>query len=157
MDRLFCKQGTMYLYRRKSIQRFHYRFIGHLHRFPDILSFHKLGRHAACSNCRAASKCLKLHIPDDLIFIDIQINPHDIAALRVSHCADSAGVLDFSYVSRMLKMIHNFLCIHNCNLQLFLIFPFRISIFYFCFFTKSSYNGDMLRRLLTISFKFSTT
>ena len=64
------------------------------------------GRHTgSCNRCTAA-KSLKLYITDNLIFVDIQINSHDISTFCVSYCTYSARILNFPYISRMLKVIH---------------------------------------------------
>ena len=57
----------------------------------------------------AAAKRLELHVADDLVLVDIQINPHDIAAFGVADGPCPAGVLDLSDIVRILEMIHYFL------------------------------------------------
>ena len=56
-------------------------------------------------------KGFKLYIPDDLVFVNIQINTHDVAALGISHRSYAAWILKLSYVSGMFKMIHYFFTI----------------------------------------------
>ena len=102
----------MYFHRREPVQRFHDRLVRHLHCLLDILSFDKLCRHTAGRHCRAAAEGFELYIADDLVLIDIEIDPHDVAALCIADRANTAGVFDFSHVSRMLEMIHYFFCIH---------------------------------------------
>ena len=56
--------------------------------------------------------------------IDIKKNPHDITAFCISHCTYATCVLYFSYITRMLKMIHYFFTIHYFFLlaSIFIIF-----------------------------------
>ena len=50
----------------------------------------------------------------DLVVIDIKVNSHDITAFCITYGTNSAGILDLSYVSRMLEMIHYFkMCIRD--------------------------------------------
>ena len=58
-------------------------------------------------------------ITDDLVLIDIKINSHDIAAFCISYGTNTTGILNLTYISWMLEMIHNFLCIHNFVIPLF--------------------------------------
>ena len=118
----------MYFYRRKSVQSFHNGFVCYFHCLLDILSFYQFCCHTAGCNSCAASKSLKLYIPDDLIFINIQINSHDISTFCISNCTYTAGILNFSYISRMLKMIHYLFCIHSNFLQSYLCY-YLCSIF----------------------------
>ena len=113
MDCFFSKQGTMYLYRWKSVQSFHNGFVRYLHCLLNCFSLYHFCCHTgSCNRCTAA-KSLKLYITDNLIFVDIQINSHDISTFCVSYCTYSARILNFPYISRMLKMIHYLFCIHS--------------------------------------------
>ena len=61
----------------------------------------------------------EVELRDYLIVIDIQINSHDIAAFCISYGTNTTGILNLTYISWMLEMIHNFLCIHNFVIPLF--------------------------------------
>ncbi len=76
-------------------------------------SLYHLCSHATGGNRGSAAKGFKFHITDNLIFINIQIDSHNIAALGITYGTHAAGVINFPYISWMLKMIHNFFCIHN--------------------------------------------
>ena len=103
----------MDLHGRKSVQRLTDCFVGHLHGLVDGFALDQLRCHAAGCNGGSAAEGLELHVPDDLVLVDIQVNAHDIAALGISHSAHAAGIFNFSYISGVLKMVHYFLCIHN--------------------------------------------
>ena len=125
MNCLFRKQRTVNLYRRKTVKGFHNSFICHLHCFFNIFSFYKFRCHTARSNRCAAAKCFKFYITDNLIFINVQINSHNISAFRISYCSNAAGIFNLSYISWMFKMIHYFFCIHNLSPVLsFILFLF---------------------------------
>ena len=49
----------------------------------------------------------------DLVLVDIQVDAHDVAALRVADRAHAAGVLDLAHIARVHEMIHHFFGIHN--------------------------------------------
>ena len=42
------------------------------------------------------------------LIVNIQIDPHDIAALGVSNGSNPAGVFNLSNIPRILKMVHYF-------------------------------------------------
>ena len=98
--------------RRQTVQRFHNSLICNFQSFVDGFSLNEFCSHTACRYSSAAAECLKFHILNHLIFINIKINTHDIAAFRISYRTHAAGILYFSYISWMLEMIHNFFCIH---------------------------------------------
>ena len=102
----------MYLYRRKSVKSLHNRLISHLECLIDRLALDKLRCHTAGCHCSTTAESLKLAVLYDLcIFINIQINTHDVTALCVTDRADTAGVLNLAYVSRIIKVIHYFFAI----------------------------------------------
>ena len=146
MNCLFCKKRTVYLYRRKSVQSLHNRLVRHLQRLINTFSFDQFCCHTACSNRSSTSKCFKFYIPNDLILIDVQINSHNIPTFGISNGSHTACILNFSYVSWILEVIHYFFCIHINT-------PFYYA---FCFLIKSSYNGDILLKFATISLSVST-
>ena len=112
MDCFLCQQRTVYLNRRQSVKCFHDCFIGNSHGLPDCLSLYQLRGHAAGCHGSPAAKGFELHVTDNLILINIQVNPHDIAAFGISHCPHSAGVLYLTHISGVLKMVHYFFCVH---------------------------------------------
>ena len=137
MDCFLSQQRTVYFYRWKSIQCFHNCFIGNFQSFIDALSFYQLCCHAAGCNCSAAAEGFEFDITDDLVLINIKIDSHDITAFCITYGTNSAGILDLSYVSRMLEMIHYFITIH-----IFFLFSKILRRLdrrsYFCFLMKSS-------------------
>ena len=149
MNCLLCEKRTVYLYRRKSVKRLHNCLVRDLQRLVNGLALYKLRCHTAGCHSSAAAECLELAVTDNLVLINIEIHTHDIAALCISDGADTACVLNLSYISRVLKMIHNLFTIHNIYLLSFL--------YYLFFLMKSSYSGDISLKWFTISFKLSTT
>ena len=106
----------MDLDRRKSLERFHDRFVRQLFHFRKRSSFDKLGRHGARRDRRTAAERLELDVLDDFIFVDLQKHLHDVAALGVADGADAGRVRNLTDVSGMLKMIQNFFRIlHYCT------------------------------------------
>ena len=113
MDCLFCKQRAVNFYRRKSVKCFHNCFVRYFHCFLNTLPLYHLSSHTGCCNSCSTSECFEFHIADDLVVINVKIDSHDISTFCISNCSYTAGVLNLSYISWMLKMIHYFLCIHN--------------------------------------------
>ena len=109
MDGFFCKQRTVYFYRRQSVQSFHNGFVGNLHCFLDIFAFYQFGCHAAGCNGCSASKGFKFYIADDPVIVNVQINTHDIAAFCIADGSDTTCIFDFAYITRMIKISSNFL------------------------------------------------
>ena len=99
----------MYLYRRKSVKCFHNGFVGYLQSFLNSFAFYQLGCHTAGCNSSAAAEGFKFAVLNDAVVVDVEIHSHDIAAFCISNGAYTACVLNFSYISRMLEMIHYFL------------------------------------------------
>ena len=113
MDCFLCQKRTVHFDRRKTVESFHYRLVCNFQCFLHGFSFDQFRCHAAGGNCGSAAERLKFYILNNLVIVDIKINAHDVSALGVSDSTHAAGALNLSYVSRMLKMIHNFFTIHN--------------------------------------------
>ena len=100
-----------------------------------IFAFYQFGCHAAgCNGCSAA-KGFKFYIADDSVIVNVQINTHDIAAFCIADGSDTACIFDFAYITRMIKMIHNFFAVHKNFLQFSVLFFYLYSgLFsdYFC-------------------------
>ena len=98
--------------RRKSVECFHNGFVGYFQSFLDGFSFYQLGCHTAGCNCGAAAEGFEFAVLNDAVIVDVKIHSHDIAAFCISNGTYTACVLNFSYISRMLEMIHYFFTVH---------------------------------------------
>ena len=62
-----------------------------------------------------AAEGLELHILNDAVVVDLQIHPHDVAALGVAHLAHAVGVLNDPHVVGMGEMLHDLLAVFHCH------------------------------------------
>ena len=88
---------------------------------------------AGC-NGRSASKGFKFYIADDPVIVNVQINTHDIAAFCIADGSDTTCIFDFAYITRMIKMIHNF----SLYIKISSNFLFCFSIFILAYFLTIS-------------------
>ena len=82
-----------------------------------------------------------------MILINIKINPHDISALRVAHGSYAACIFYFSYISRMLKMIHYLFCIHSFCSSITFLFNRLFCLFLYEILIKRGHTAQLCHNL----------
>ena len=97
----------------KSVECFHNCLVGYLKGFLNGLALYQFSCHTAGCNCCTAAECLEFGFLNNTVVINIQIHAHDISALCVADGTDTARVLDLSYVSRVIKMVHYLFAVHT--------------------------------------------
>jgi hypothetical protein len=118
----------MHLHWWKSVECFHNGLVGYLQCFLDRLTLYKLGCHTAGCHCCTAAESFKFCLLDDAIVINIQVHTHDVSALC---SANTTWVLNLSYVSWVIKMVHYLFAVHFVSLLLqniLSVFPHKILI-----------------------------
>ena len=78
--------------------------VRYLQRIRDRLALHKVGNHARCRYRSAATECFEFRIGYNFIFINFNIEPHNITAYRIADIADAAGIRDLAYIMGIFEM-----------------------------------------------------
>ena len=97
----------MNLNRRKTLQRFYYGAVSQLQCFFHRFALDHFSGHGAGSDSGATAEGFKLNVFDDAVF-NFQVHFHNIAAFGVSNFSYAVGILNFSHVSGVGEMVHDF-------------------------------------------------
>ena len=106
-----AKIGAMVLLFRETGQGIDHRFLRDLHGFFERLAFGHFANHTRNGNGGAATKGLKFHIFQNIIF-DLYVKGHDVAAYRIAHFPYAIHVRYYPDIARVPEVIHNDFVIH---------------------------------------------
>ena len=93
------------------------------------MSLDHFGVYRAGGNGRAAAVGLEFNVGDDVV-LDLDIHFHDVAALGVTHLADSVGIGDLTDIAGVCEVFHNLFGIHIFQLLFFICFLFPVFLFF---------------------------
>ena len=92
---------------RKSVEGFRDRLVGQLLDFADRLALDEFRGHGAGSNRAGTAEGFKLDVFDHIV-LDLQVHPHDVAALGVADFPDAVCILDDADIAGVAEMVHDF-------------------------------------------------
>src|SRR6056297_3394936 len=102
---------TVHFGRRQTIKGLRNRLIGQYQRLIKGLADGEFCYHGRCGNRRTAPKGLELHILDDVAF-DLQVDLHYITTGGIADFAHPVSVFDFTNITWVAEMVHDFFCVH---------------------------------------------
>ena len=97
LNSLLSKNGTVDLYRGKTLKRLNNGGIGKGKCLVNRLTDNKIGSHRGGSYRRTAAKGLELCVGDDIVLY-LEKYLHYVAALGVTNCTYAVGVLYLTHV-----------------------------------------------------------